>query len=507
MVPGGLPLVIKQPALQGLDRTPPAPEETKHWKNGAGVTVLSAEREMPVLQVPPLTGMKITGDFRLDDGDSAPHWGTHPMVTLENKQVYGSISYLDWLQAPVEKGNDRRFYVATIRGLHPGQFLNIHGFGGYGGGVTRACVKVAGLRRREENVLYRGRHLDQPQAGAIIHNKSNTALLHMTQTSHNDNQSYDVKVIRNQYAHGDTYIYYCDFNYISNVHSAAGDENGNCYGAFIRSLDNNFRGKVESVDWEQCKLKFAAACQNAQTLGDSRPSDQPQSAEGDHAGQGLDRARGAGELHRCCDRTEVYLPGQDLCQRDREESDHRRRGPEDRRPDPRRQGLPLDQGHCGPLFRRGQPRGKDPQGQLPLVHDRVADGERGRHQGHRDRAVLVGRQERRQPAVISPGELLVGRAPAAAGLRHRPRHVRQRRIACHSRRRSRRPADPRRGPLLRPGLEVRLRAWRPGRAGHRLRSVQARSLPMLDLGGRAQRVYLPPFSTWPTAGRPRAMRY
>jgi len=34
---------------------------------------------------------------------------------------------------------------------------------------------------------------------------------------------------------------------MSDVHSAAGDENGNCFGAFIRSLDNNFQGVVESV--------------------------------------------------------------------------------------------------------------------------------------------------------------------------------------------------------------------------------------------------------------------
>jgi hypothetical protein len=92
----------------------------------------------------------------------------------------------------------------------------------------------------------------------------------MTQTSNCDNQTYDVKVIRNQYAHGDTYIYYCDFNYMSNVHSAAGDENGNCYAAFIRSLDGGFRGTVESVDWEKSELKFKTGA-HVETLGDSRP--------------------------------------------------------------------------------------------------------------------------------------------------------------------------------------------------------------------------------------------
>jgi hypothetical protein len=78
-------------------------------------------------------------------------------------------------------------------------------------------------------------------------------------------------VIRNQYAHGDTYIYYCDFNYMSNIHSAAGDENGNCYAAFIRSMDNNFRGSAETYDPATNRLVFANSAANVETLGNSRP--------------------------------------------------------------------------------------------------------------------------------------------------------------------------------------------------------------------------------------------
>lgn len=106
-----------------------------------------------------------------------------------------------------------------------------------------------------------------------VDNKKNTGLVHMVQNSHNHNQTDDVKIIRNQYAHGDTYMYYCDFNYMSNVHSAAGDENGNCFAAFIHTLSNNFRGTVESVDWAAGgvgQLKFTAGV-NVETLGDSRP--------------------------------------------------------------------------------------------------------------------------------------------------------------------------------------------------------------------------------------------
>ena len=31
--------------------------------------------------------------------------------------------------------------LLTLRGIHPGQFLNLHGGPGYGGGVTRGVVK------------------------------------------------------------------------------------------------------------------------------------------------------------------------------------------------------------------------------------------------------------------------------------------------------------------------------------------------------------------------------
>lgn len=257
--------------LQGLVRTPAPPEETKRWQTGPGVTVVTADDKQAIVRVPPLSGLKIERLLNLADGDSLPHWGTHPMLTLDNRQVYGSTSYLDWLQAPVEKGKDRRFYVATVRGLHPGQFLNIHGGPGYGGGVTRACIKSVGYDdEKHMHYVVADTDLDH-KAGAILHNKSNNGILHMLQTSNNDNQTYDVKVIRNQYAHGDTYMYYCDFNYMSNIHSAAGDENGNCYAAFIRSKENNFRGTVESMDWNAAQLKFGTSAQNIETLGDSRP--------------------------------------------------------------------------------------------------------------------------------------------------------------------------------------------------------------------------------------------
>ncbi|MHC4403853.1 MAG: hypothetical protein ACYTG0_29705, partial [Planctomycetota bacterium] len=271
IVPASAWRTVKTVALQGLVREPAPPAETKRWRHGAGVTVLVVDAQQAILAVPPLSGARIQRHLRLDEGDSLPHWGTHPMLTLDSRITYGSSSYLDWLQEPVGKGASRKFYVPSVRGLWPGQFLNLHGGPGYGGGVTRVVVKSLGWdAQRSMHYLVADSNLDHT-AGAILHNKSNTGLLHMLQTSNANNQTYDVKVIRNQYAHGDTYVYYCDFNYMSNVHSAAGDENGNCYGAFIRSLDNNFQGVVEAFDAETGRLTFRPGARNVQTLGDSRP--------------------------------------------------------------------------------------------------------------------------------------------------------------------------------------------------------------------------------------------
>lgn len=271
VVPASVWAGIKPDSLQSLVRTPEPPAETKQWKQSPGLTVVTADRERPVVALPPFAGLKLEREFRLDAGDSAPHWGTHPMLQLDSKLVYGSISYLDWIQAPVEKGEDRRFYVPTVRGLSPGQFLNLHGGPGYGGGVTRGVVKSLGFDAAKGLHYFTADTSLNHVAGAIVQNKSNTGLIHMTQTSNADNQTYDVKVIRNQYAHGDTYMYYCDFNYMSNIHSAAGDENGNCFAAFIRSKDDNFRGAVEAIDWEKAALTFTNAASNVQTLGNSRP--------------------------------------------------------------------------------------------------------------------------------------------------------------------------------------------------------------------------------------------
>ena len=273
VIPAELSTVLKiENTSQTIARIPPLPQPTKRWETTPGIVVVNADPKHLTVRVPQVEGLHIARTLRMNPGESLPHWGTHPMIMLENNLVYGSISYLDWIQEPVTAGKDRRFYLATVRGIRPGEFLNLHGGPGYGGGVTRGYVKSVGYDTAKKMHYFVADTEIDHKVGAIVHNKSNTGVLHMTQDSHNDNQTYDVKLIRRQYAHGDTYGFYMDFDYMSDVHSAAGDENGNCYAAFIRSLSKgNFRGRVAEMDWTKQQLTFTPTSQNINTLGDSRP--------------------------------------------------------------------------------------------------------------------------------------------------------------------------------------------------------------------------------------------
>ncbi|MCE9560277.1 MAG: hypothetical protein K8R88_15170, partial [Armatimonadetes bacterium] len=141
----------------------------------------------------------------------------------------------------------------------------------YGGGVTRACVKSLGYDA-EKNMWYfvADTSIDH-KAGAIIHNKNNEGLIWMEQNAHSDEQTYDIMLNRNQYGLGDTYMYFARYKYMSNIHSAAGDENGNIFAAYSEHESNNFTSNVETIDWKNNTLVFdGKTTKNADTLGTSR---------------------------------------------------------------------------------------------------------------------------------------------------------------------------------------------------------------------------------------------
>ncbi|MHB9134258.1 MAG: hypothetical protein ACYDBB_24575 [Armatimonadota bacterium] len=252
-------------------RSPAPPAETKNWDHfGPGVTVLEVKNGRTVLKVPQIAGLTINRTLRMPSAESLPHWSSDYALTINNRLIHGSNSYLDWLELPVKAGKDARFYVKSVRGIRPGMFINLHGGPGYGGAVTRGCVKTLGYDAEKGLHYFTADTSIDHVAGAIVHNKNNTGVLYLGQDTNADEQTYDVMLKRHQYALGDTYMYFGWYEYMSNIHSAAGDENGNIFAGYSKSIANAFKGTVDSIDWTTNTLKFAQNAQNMETLGQSR---------------------------------------------------------------------------------------------------------------------------------------------------------------------------------------------------------------------------------------------
>ena len=222
-------------------RTPPAPAPAKNGGTGPGFTIIEVTEKGTIIDVPQMTGLNFKRTLRMDSNDSLGHWTTDHLFKLDNKLIHGSNSYLDWTTEAVAKGKDARFYVATIRGIRPGQFLNAHAGPGYAGAVDRLYVKSVGYDTVKKSYYFVADAEVDHVAKAIVHNKNNVGLIWLNQTCNTDEQTYDVMLNRKQYAAGDTYMFFGWLDYMSDIHSAAGDENGTIYGGYVHSLLNNFR--------------------------------------------------------------------------------------------------------------------------------------------------------------------------------------------------------------------------------------------------------------------------
>ena len=247
-------------------REPAAPAPAVQWGIGAGVTLLDARDGTVKISVPELTGLGIERTFELPEGQSSGHWAMHPMLWMKNDIVRGSTSYREWLLEDVTAGRDRRFYVKTIRGVFPGEFLNT----GDWGKISRLYVKSLGYDL-EKKLPYFVADVEQDvHKTALIHNKTHVNVLRIDTASHTENQTFDVANWRHDYSQGDTYLYDGRFYYMSDVHSTSGDENGVIYAAFVHGEDNIFHGQVAEFETKSGALKFKAG-QNVPTLGTGRP--------------------------------------------------------------------------------------------------------------------------------------------------------------------------------------------------------------------------------------------
>ena len=251
---------------QEIWRKPPAPAPATGWGNGPSLTLFDYRDGTVKIFVPEITGLILARTFALPAGESAGHWEIHPMLSLQNNIVRGSTSYREWLLEAVPAGKNRRFYVRTIRGVFPGEFLNA---GDYGK-VSRLYVKTLGFdNNRKLPYFVADADQDVPKA-TLLHNKTHVSLLRLDTHSITENQTFDVSNWRHDYSQGDAYLYDGTFYYMSDVHSTAGDENGVIYSAFSISEVNTFRGTITAWNAPALELKFKNG-QNTETLASGRP--------------------------------------------------------------------------------------------------------------------------------------------------------------------------------------------------------------------------------------------
>ena len=247
----------------------------RDWQVGPGVLVLDNREGNITLRVPQAGkrnngGITLQRTLRLPPGDSLTHWTEESVLNIENQVVHGPVNYMEWILAPVKAGPDARFYVPTVRNLFKGMFLNLHAGPGYQGPVARATVKDIGWDAEKKLYYFTADTPYDHKAAAMAQNKSHTPAIRIVNHLNAANQTFFLYNKLNQYANGDSYIYAATFDYMGNVHSMPGDENGNCFAALIHSLNDSFYGTVQSMDSDAGKLVFKKG-QNARTLANSRP--------------------------------------------------------------------------------------------------------------------------------------------------------------------------------------------------------------------------------------------
>ncbi len=247
-------------------RTPEPPAPAKSWGYSKGVTIVDCRGGTAKILLPHMPGSVISRTISLPEGQSAGHWDYHPMIQFDNSIIRGTTSYHDWIIGEVKAGKDQRIYVRTIRGLFPGMFVNTLG----GGPVNRLYIKSLGYDKEKHQAYVVADVNTDVGAGALLSNKTHANVMRMDTFSHTENQTFDFMAVRHNYSQGDNYMIHGYFEYMGDVHSTAGDENGVIFAAFAKSQSNNFRGRVETFNAQTGELKYTAAS-NAFTLGSGRP--------------------------------------------------------------------------------------------------------------------------------------------------------------------------------------------------------------------------------------------
>ena len=263
-----------------------APADLKVWNtsqqelNGPAVTILDFRQGRLRYHVPPI-GTKETrgwGGLQVNrmlnmGGGTLGHCTTTGAQSINSYAVSGSTSYMATLTEPVKAGAEQRAYVDLIRGIWPGQFLNVtSSVMGYKPPIDRAIVKQIGWDPEAQcNYFVADFDYDHP-VGALVYNKHNVMALKVNGYSNCDNQTAGLLgVVQHHYAVGDNFVISGVMKYMSDVFCGFGDEGAVVINAETIGELNSFASTVEGVDWPNDQITYAKGLSMPHTLSNSRP--------------------------------------------------------------------------------------------------------------------------------------------------------------------------------------------------------------------------------------------
>jgi hypothetical protein len=199
--------------------------------------------------------------------------GSYAAESLCSRLDGGGSSVSMYLAEQTLKGA-KRFYVATLMGIFPGQKLRID--------LLNDLFTVDRLGQDAKGQFFETKEaaprvIDQK---APLYNKHNIGVLALSDTSNSDNQGASLGINRRAYGAGDVFLMSASLQYQSNVFSGRGDEGGvGCAVDLLHDLES-FHGEVDS--WTRTPGRGetvavykttadAGSTRNTQKLGTSRP--------------------------------------------------------------------------------------------------------------------------------------------------------------------------------------------------------------------------------------------
>jgi len=263
-----------------------APENWKVWNTSQAdlkapaVTIVDLRQGRVRYHVPPIGtrstngmgGMQINRMLNMAGG-TLGHCTTTSAQSINSYAVSGATSYMATLTKPIKPGKDVRAYVDLIRGIWPGQFLNVTGsVMSYREPFDRIIVKDIGWDPKEKRNYFVADFDHEHPIGALVYNKHMVMGQKVYGYSNCDNQTAGLLgVMQHQYGVGDNFVISGMMKYMSDVFSGFGDEGAVVINSETVGLVNMFASTVEKVDWSDNAVTYAKGISMPHTLSNSRP--------------------------------------------------------------------------------------------------------------------------------------------------------------------------------------------------------------------------------------------